>query len=71
MGFFTREDKKPRIAFREQANGVKQYYVEVWACYESGYMWSQDSKITLSLEDAERELQQRLNTQIVETGFLK
>lgn len=70
MGFFSK-DKKPRIAFREQRNGVKKYYVEVWACYESGCMWSQDSEETESMAEAREMLKQISDKEIVGYGHIK
>lgn len=69
LGFKDR--KKPRIAFREQRNGVKHYYVEVWACYESGCMWSQGSKETTSLKTAHKYLKEITDKEIVSYGVIK
>jgi hypothetical protein len=70
MNIFKREDKTPRSAFREQRNGVKIYYVEVWASYESGSMWSQESKVTTDLEEAKKLLQEIRDKEIVACGVL-
>ena len=36
MSIFKFRDKKPRIAFREQRDGTKHYFVETYKVYESG-----------------------------------
>ncbi len=65
-----KKDRKPRIAYREQRNGVKKYYVEVWSCYEGGCMWSQDSKETEDLEEAKEMLKQITDKEIILYGVL-
>ncbi len=70
MGIFTRKDRKPRIAYREQCNGTKNYYVEVWACYESGCMWSQDSPETTDIKKAQKMLKEITDKEIVRYGVL-
>ena len=65
-----KKDRKPRIAYREQRNGVRKYYVEVWACYESGCMWSQDSKETENLEEAKKALKEITDKEVVGYGVL-
>ena len=65
-----KKDRKPRIAYREQRNGVRKYYVEVWACYECGCMWSQDSKETEDIKEAEKMLREISDKEIVNYGIL-
>ena len=65
-----KKDRKPRIAYREQRNGVRKYYVEVWACYESGCMWSQYSKETEDIKEAEKMLREISDKEIVNYGIL-
>ncbi|MDD5077198.1 MAG: hypothetical protein PHS18_08915 [Sphaerochaetaceae bacterium] len=65
-----KKDRKPRIAYREQRNGVRKYYVEVWACYESGCIWSQDSKETEDIKEAEKMLREISDKEIVNYGIL-
>jgi hypothetical protein len=64
------KDKTPRIAFREQRNGVRRYYVEVWASYDTGSMWSQDSIETTDIEEAKKLLQEIRDKEIVACGVL-
>ncbi len=65
-----KKDRKPRIAYREQRNGVRKYYVEVWACYEGGCMWSQDSKETEDIKEAEKMLREISDKEIVNYGII-
>ena len=67
---FWKKDHLPRIAFREQRNGVRRYFVEVWACYESGCMYSQDTKEYELLEDAKKELKRITDEEIVRCGVI-
>jgi len=67
---FKKKDKKPRIAFREQRNGVREYYVQVWASYPSGSMWSQESKTTRDIEEAKRLLKKITDEEIIGHGVL-
>lgn len=64
MSWF-RKDRKPRIAYRLQRDGTRIYFVEVWACYESGCMWSQDSKETTSLKTAHKYLKEITDKEII------
>jgi len=70
MNIFKKKDRKPRIAFREQRNGVRRYYVEVWSCYESGCMYSQDSVETTSLEEAQELLKKISDKEIIGYGVI-
>ncbi len=70
MGFFNK-DRKPRIAYREQRNGVKQYFIEVWGDDGAGSRFMQDSKLTESLEEAEKMLKEISDKEIVEGGIIK
>ena len=65
-----KKDKTPRIAYREQRDGTRRYYVEVWACYESGCMWSQDSRETTDLEEAKTMLKEISDKEIIGYGVI-
>ena len=71
MSIFKRKDREPRIAYRLQRDGAKLYYVEVWACYESGCMWSQDSKETKSLKTAQKLLKEISDKEIIGYGVVR
>lgn len=70
MSIFKKEEKTPRLAYKEQRNGVRIYYVQVWACYESGCMWSQDSKETTDIAEANTMLKEIRDKEIVSHGVL-
>ena len=65
---FWKKDRLPRIAYREQRNGVRKYFVEVWASYETGNYYSQDSAEFDSLEDAQKTLKNITDREIVKCG---
>ena len=65
------KNRKPRLAFREQRNGIKRYFVEVWACYESGCMWSQESREIENFEDAKKVLKEISDKKIIGYGIIK
>lgn len=69
LNFFKREHK-PRIAYREQRNGVRRYYIQTYNCYESGCMWSQNSKETEDLKEAERMLKEFCDKEIIKCGII-
>jgi protocatechuate 3,4-dioxygenase beta subunit len=64
------KDHKPRIAFNEQRNGVRHYYVEVWACYESGCMYSKESETTTSLPKAQKMLKKITDEEFIKSGVI-
>lgn len=70
MGLFSKRDRLPRIAYREQRNGVKHYYVESWKCYESGCYYLQDSAETTSYEKAQKMLKEITDKEIVKYGVI-
>jgi hypothetical protein len=70
MGIFKYKDKKPRIAFREQRDGTRHYFVETWKCYESGCSYFQESEETTSIEKAEKMLEKITNKEIVGYGIV-
>lgn len=71
MSIFSRKDRKPRIAYREQRNGVKHYYVETWECYPDGCDYYQDSRETTSLKKAEQMLKKITDEEIIGRGIIK
>lgn len=70
MGIFKFRDKKPRIAFREQRDGTRHYFVETYKIYESGGGYYQDSPETRSLKKAKKMLEDITNKEIVSHGVL-
>ena len=58
MSIFSKKDRKPRIAYKLLRDGTRLYFVEVWACYESGCMWSQSSVRTTSIKTARKLLKE-------------
>jgi hypothetical protein len=71
FGLFKKQDRPPRIAYREQRDGTKNYYVEVWGTYDClDYYYMQDSKETTSLEEAQKMLQEIANKEIVRHGIV-
>lgn len=68
MSFFKK--KEPRIAFEQRRDGGVTYFVETWKCYESGCMWSQESKRTDDLDEAKKMLEEIRNKEIVRRGAL-
>lgn len=71
MSLFKKKDRKPRIAYDEQRNGVKHYYVETWNCYGiAGCMWSQNSKKTTDIKEAKKILKDITDEEIVKYGHL-
>ena len=69
MGFF-KKNRRPRIAYKEQRNGVRLYYIETWQCYTSGCMWSQDSEETEDLEEAKKMLIEITDKEIIKYGVI-
>lgn len=69
--FFKKKEKKPRIAYREQRDGTKIYFVETWQCYPNGCFYSQNSKETTNLGEARKMLKQLSEREIVKTLLLK
>lgn len=70
MSIFRKKERRPRIAYREQRDGTRHYYIEVWACYESGCMYSQKTETTKSLEKAQRWLKTITDTEIINHGVI-
>lgn len=70
MGIFTKKEHLPRIAYRQQRDGTKIYFVEVWSCYESGCQYSQESKETKLLNVAKAYLKKISDEEIVKMGVL-
>lgn len=70
MNIFKKKDKKPRIAYIEQRNGTRRYYVEVWSYYGFGWGWMQVSKETEDLEEAKKMSKEIYDKDIVASGIL-
>lgn len=67
---FLKRDKKPRIAFRQQRDGTRKYFVESWHCYESGCFYGQESKEVDTLEEAQALLQEISDKEVVSYGVV-
>jgi len=68
---FKRKEKEPRIAFREQRDGIRRYFVEIYDTYDGlDYYYMQNSSETTDIVEAEKMLKEITDKQIIRYGVI-
>ena len=68
---FLKKDRPPRIAYRETRDGTRYYYVEKYTTWDGlGYCYSQESKETTNILEAQEMLEAIKAKETIKHGVL-
>ena len=70
INIFKKKERKPRIAFREQRDGKRRYFIESYGCFGMDCFYSQNSKEVETLDEAQQLLRDITDKEIVNIGTI-